>query len=311
MRNLIIIPLYIALTGCPASHEQPETVSSKPADKEPAYAITTMPADPDPALWVLKDEDTTVYLFGTVHILKPGLSWFDEAIKTAFDESDELVVEMIEPDPAAMMGLVNEIAIDKSGVALRDKLSAEDRIKFETAMKKINMPVAAFDPLDPWFASVTMSIIPLTQAGYDTGSGAEDTLRQEAKVRKIKIIGLETVRQQLSFFDDLPEDVQISFLNFTVESIDEVTAGMENMVAHWALGNVDELGELMNAGFNEQIIYDKILVERNANWANWLEKRMDKPGTVFVAVGAGHLAGDESLQAQLAKKGLVSKRIEY
>ncbi len=303
---LLSLPFLFGLAAC-----QPEPPQSAGNSAPQVTEIATIPDDPDPALWVLKDEDTTIYLFGTVHILKPGLSWFDEAIKDAFDASDELVVEMIEPEPAEMMKIVSELAIDTTGVPLRDKLDAEDRTKYEAAMTSLELPLNAFDPLDPWFASVSMSLVPLMKSGYDTNSGVEDALTSSAKARNMKIVGLETPRQQLGFFDNLPEDVQIRFLNFNVSSIGEMADGMENMVAHWANANISALAELMNAGLEEKILYETLLSNRNANWAVWVDDRMDEPGTVFMAVGAGHLAGDASLQAQLKKRGFQVERIEY
>lgn len=303
---LFIVPIFLGLAACEAT--SPRSAGDAAPQKT---EIATIPEDPDPALWVVKDEDTTIYLFGTVHILKPGLTWFDEAVKEAFDASDELVVEMIEPDPAAMMKIVNDMAIDKTGVSLRDKLSEEDRADYEAALTSLNLPVAAFDPLKPWFASVSLSLVPLMKSGYDTNSGVEDALTSRAKARNMKIIGLETPEQQLGFFDNLPEDVQIRFLNFNVDTIDEMADGMENMVAHWANANITALAELMNAGLEEKILYETLLSNRNANWAVWVDERMDQPGTVFMAVGAGHLAGETSLQAQLKKRGLKAKRVKY
>jgi uncharacterized protein YbaP (TraB family) len=308
--SALLLPLYLSLTGCPAILAETASAGSN-ATEAITDKTAVMPDDPDPALWVIRDEDTTIYLFGTVHILRPGMSWFDEAVKDSFDASDELVVEMIKPAPAAMVKIVNDLAIDKTGISLRDKLTAEDRAAYEAALTKLNLPVAAFDPLDPWFASVNLSLIPLMRNGYATDQGVEDELLAQAAARAITITGLETPEQQLGFFDNLPEDVQIRFLNFTVETIDEAADGMEQMVAEWANANVEELGELMNAGLEDRIIYETLLVNRNATWTEWISERMNRPGTVFIAVGAGHLAGESSVQAFLAKKGLVAERIEY
>ena len=308
--NGLLLPLYLSLTACPATPDDTASAGSDAAP-ETVTAPAVLPDDADPALWVIKDEDTTIYLFGTVHILKPGMTWFDEAVKDGFDASDELVVEMIKPDAAVMAKIVADLAIDKTGVSLRDKLAAEDRADYEAALTNLGMPVAAFDPLDPWFASVNLSLIPLMRNGYDANQGVEDELLAHAKARKITITGLETPEQQLGCFDNLPEDVQIRFLNFTVDTIDEAADGMEQMFAEWANANIDALGELMNAGLEDKILYEALLVNRNAIWAEWVDQRMAQPGTVFLAVGAGHLAGESSLQALLAKKGIVAERIEY
>jgi uncharacterized protein YbaP (TraB family) len=285
------------------------SVAAEEADK--TYVPPVMPDDPDPALWVISDDDTTIYLFGTIHLLKPGLTWFDEAVKTAFDSSEELVIEMIQPAPAEMVKIVNDLAIDKSGISLRDKLTPDDRAHYEQTMTDLSLPVGSFDPLDPWFASVNLSLMPLLKSGYDSNQGAEKSLVAEAEARGLKIVGLETPRQQLGFFDNLPEEVQIRFLNFTVDSIKESAEGMNAMVAHWANADVDALAEMMNAGLEDKILYETLLVNRNANWAEWVAKRMKEPGTVFLAVGAGHLAGTDSLQAFLAKKDYTAERIEY
>ena len=306
----LLLPLFLSLTACPAPADESASAGSN-AVAVPADQPATMPDDADPALWVIRDEDTTIYLFGTVHILKPGMTWFDEAVKDSFEASDELVVEMIKPDPAAMAKVVGDLAIDKTGISLRDKLTATDRAKYEATLTRLNLPVASFDPLDPWFASVNISLIPLMRNGYASAQGADDELQAQAAARSIRVTGLETPEQQLGFFDNLPEDVQIRFLNFTIDTIDEAADGMEQMVVEWANAHVDELGELMNAGLEDKIIYDTLLVNRNISWAKWVEQRMKRPGTVFMAVGAGHLAGDSSLQSVLAKKGLVAKRVEY
>ena len=304
----LVLTVLLALPACQTMpQESAGSAVVAAAEKPPAV----MPEDADPALWLIRDEDTTIYLFGTVHILKPGMTWFDEAVKDSFEASDELVIEMIKPDPTVMMKIVNDLAIDKTGVSLRDKLAAEDRTHYEETLTRWTVPVAAFDALDPWFASVNLSLIPLMRSGYATDQGVEEALLSHAAARKIAITGLETPEQQLGFFDNLPEEVQIRFLNFTVDTIDGAAEGMEQMVIEWANGNVDALGELMNAGLEDRILYETLLVNRNKSWADWVEQRMQQPGTIFLAVGAGHLAGDSSLQALLAKKGLVAKRIEY
>jgi uncharacterized protein YbaP (TraB family) len=310
LSTALLLPVCLSFAACAPSQDKTLNASHD-IIAEPVAVPATIPDDPDPALWVIKDEDTTIYLFGTVHILKPGMTWFDEAVKESFDASDELVIEMIKPDPAVMAKLVTELAINKSGISLRDKLSPDDRVAYESTMTKIGMPVAAFDPLDPWFASVNLSLIPLMRNGYAADQGVEDALLSHAKARAIKITGLETPEQQLGFFDNLPEDVQIRFLNFTVNTIDDAADGMEQMVAEWANANIDALGALMNAGLEDKILYETLLVNRNITWAEWVGQRMEQPGTIFLAVGAGHLAGESSLQALLTKKGIVVERIEY
>ncbi|KRC81047.1 polysaccharide biosynthesis protein GumN [Sphingomonas sp. Root241] len=268
--------------------------------------------DADPALWVVKDADTTIYLFGTVHVLKPGLGWFDEGVKAAFDKSDELVLEMVEPDAATMQGLIMKTALNPEGPTLTEKLPADKREAYAKAMTDVGVPAAALDRFDPWFAAVTLSIAGLPKLGYDPESGAERTLTTAAKAANKQVIGLETAEQQLGYFDNLPEPLQVKFLVSTVEDYPRMATELDKMIASWSAGDPETLGKTMNEELADTPELAKVLLaDRNARWADWIEQRLQKPGTVFVAVGAGHLAGAESVQAQLAKHKLTVTRVAY
>jgi uncharacterized protein YbaP (TraB family) len=268
--------------------------------------------DADPALWVVKDADTTIYLFGTVHVLKPGLSWFDEAVKAAFDKSDELVLEMLEPDTATMQGLIMKTALNPAGPTLTEKLPADKREAYAKAMTDVGVPAAALDRFDPWFAAVTLSLAGLPKLGYDPESGAERTLTTAAKAANKQIVGLETAEQQLGYFDNLPEPLQVKFLVSTVDDYPKMAAELDKMIASWSAGDPETLGKTMNEELADTPELAKVLLaDRNARWADWIEQRLQKPGTVFVAVGAGHLAGAESVQVQLAKHKLTATRVAY
>lgn len=268
--------------------------------------------DADPALWVVKDADTTIYLFGTVHVLKPGLSWFDEGVKAAFDKSDELVLEMLEPDTATMQGLIMKTALNPEGPTLTEKLPADKREAYAKAMTDVGVPAAALDRFDPWFAAVTLSLAGLPKLGYDPESGAERTLSTAAKAASKQVIGLETAEQQLGYFDNLPESLQIKFLVSTVDDYSRMATELDKMIASWSAGDPETLGKTMNEELADTPELAKVLLaDRNARWADWIEQRLQKPGTVFVAVGAGHLAGAESVQAQLAKHKLSATRVAY
>ncbi len=277
-----------------------------------AQAPSSGTVDADPALWVVKDADTTIYLFGTVHILKPGLSWFDEAVKTAFDASDELVLEMIEPDQETMQKLMTSKGIDPDGPPLSQKLAEPARANYIKAMADLGVPYQAFEAMKPWMASITLGILPLGKLGYDLNSGAEKVLTRAATQAGKKLGQLESAEQQLGFFDSLPEDKQIAFLNSTVDEIPTLGTEMEKMDRAWAKGDPAALAVLMNDSLEKTPELAKILlIDRNARWATWIDKRMAAPGTVFIAVGAGHLAGKGSVQDQLKTYRIRAKRIKY
>ncbi|SEH11412.1 hypothetical protein SAMN05428974_0216 [Sphingopyxis sp. YR583] len=301
-------------TGCAIAALAPVALFSAHAAEPAAPTTTAAPTtDADPALWVLKDEDTTIYLFGTVHVLKPGLSWFDEAVKTAFDTSDELMLEIVMPeDQAAVAKEMMPLAIDQSGKTLSSRLDPDQLKAYEAALASLGITPAQFDMFEPWFPAMTLSVLPLTKLGYDPEQGAEKLLTSAAKKAGKPVSGLETLGQQLGFFDTLPEAQQVAFLNSVVRDLDKLGPQLDKMVALWAKGDPDGLAVTMNESLAATPELAKTLLwDRNARWADQLKARMDQPGTVFVAVGAGHLAGEKSVQDYLKARGVTVKRVEY
>lgn len=300
--HLTLRPFAAALSALAIALAAPACAQDAPA-----------PKDADPALWVVKDEDTTVYLFGTIHVLKPGLGWFDEAVKTAFDRSGEVVLELVAPDPAAMQGLVMSTGVAPAGTPpLTERLPQGKRAAFTKAVTDLGLPETALDKFRPWLAATQLSVAPLQKLGYESANGPEEVLTAAAKAAGKPVTGLETAEQQLGFFSSLSEPAQLRFLESTVDELPEVATTIDRMVGTWSAGDPDALAREMNDALRDSPeVAQKLLVDRNKSWAGWIKERMAKPGVVFMAVGAGHLAGADSVQAQLAAGGLKAERIRY
>lgn len=302
----------IVFSAFPAAAQDAPTEAPaevKALDPVPVPPVATK--DADPALWVVKDDDTTIYLFGTVHILKPGLGWFDEGVKTAFDTSDKLVLEMVEPPQAETQALFMKLAMDQTGKTLRSKMTDADRAIYEAAVTKVGLPAAGLDPFDPWAAAVTVSVMAMQAKGFDVNSGAEKQLTAAAKAANKPISGVETIEFQLGVFDSMSESEQIKFLIETAKEIDKIDVTMDKMVDLWATPDPEGLAVLMNEGLTSPVLYRSLLTNRNANWARWISEQMAKPGTTFMAVGAGHLSGTTSVQNLLSAYGLSAQRVAY
>lgn len=260
-----------------------------------------------PALWSLSDEDTTIYLFGTIHVLPEGETWYDARIASAFDSSEELVFEIAMDDMEGAAQAMAGLAMLPEGQTLRSLMTDENRAEYEAAMEGLGLPAGALDPVEPWAATLNLSMLPLLQAGWQPNSGVEMVLRQRGENKQRG--ALETVEEQVALFDTLPMDAQLELLDSTVENLDRVVSSLDLMKAEWLEGDADALGEIMNAEMDDPELRERLLVNRNRNWVDWLATRLDTPGTVFVAVGAGHLAGDGSVQSLLAERGLTVERI--
>jgi len=270
-------------------------------DTPPAGAV------PGPALWEVADEDTKIYLFGTVHALPQSTTWFDGRIERAFDSADELVTEIDMSSAAGSAQALQSASALPEGQTLRGLMNAEDRQQYEAALVGLGLPVEALDRYEPWFAAMTLSLLPLLRSGYDTQSGVELSLSGRSSEKKHG--ALETIEQQVALFDTLPQEAQLKFLDETVEKLDQATSTLDAMVADWLKGDAVALANLLIDEMTVPVLYDRLLTSRNANWAGWIENRMAQPGTVFIAVGAGHLAGKGSVQDQLKARGLRVKRV--
>lgn len=266
-----------------------------------------------PALWKVADEDTTIYLFGTIHVLPQGIEWYDDRIDSALTGSDLIVTEipMDADSEAAMQQLAVAKGLLPDGTTLRSLLTPDQAAAYEAALTKLGMPEAAFSQFDrfkPWLAGLTLSLLPLMQSGYTAESGVEKVLL--AKVPDKPRDALETAEFQIGIFDGLSQEDQITFLMEAVDGVDEVTPMLDAMVKHWVSGNAEQLAQVMNDGMTDPDLAEALLYSRNASWAEWIDTRLDTPGTVFIAVGAGHLAGSKSVQDYLAAKGIQSVVVE-
>ena len=292
MKKLLALLISFALASCGA-----------PAPKA---------ADADPALWVVKDADTTIYLFGTVHALKPGLSWFDEAVRDAFDKSDSLVLELVLPPDQEMQALIMELGTAQGLPPLSQQIPADEAGKMHAALTSAGQPEGSLDGLEPWLAAVMLANLPVQNAGFDAKDGAEAVLTAAAKSAGKPVIGLETAREQFGYFDRLSMPAQRALLVETLDGMPKSAETLDQIVARWQAGDADGIAKLLNEDLAKSPeLAEALLLTRNRHWADWIAGRMKAPGTVFLAVGAGHLAGGQSVLAELSKRGFTVTRVQY
>ena len=294
-----------------ASLAAPLALAKEPAPAAASAPVAEIAQEPaTPALWKVSDADTTIYLFGTVHALPPGIGWYRGPVAEAFEGSQELVTEIVETDQTAMQQLVIAKALLPDGKSLRPMLEAKRRAALEAALTQYGMPVAAFDRFKPWYAAIALATLPLAKEGLDADNGVDAMLAVKAKALGKQHAGLETPEYQLGLFDGLPAEVQQRYLGEVIRTLPEVKDQLTNIIAAWKSGDAKRLADLINEGEDDPAMLETLLVGRNRNWADWIKARLDKPGTVFVAVGAGHLAGVGNVQDQLKTRGIATTRVQ-
>jgi uncharacterized protein YbaP (TraB family) len=242
------------------------------------------PSAAEPAMFVVRDADTTIYIFGTFHALDGRSQWFGNHVKDAFEQSNELVLETVIPEgPQAA----------QPGPGFRPP---------------------SVTPSASFLATTRMAINAGRSQGMQVGNGADMVLRHHAEAEGKPVEGLETLQFQLDMFNRMPATQPVAAPRpgqpVAGSPMLSLSRAMAEMQAAWKRGDqsvfVNMLGQLKTASPET---YRMMFTERNARWADWIRARMQTPGTVFVAVGAGHLAGEDSLLVRLAERGIPSQRV--
>jgi uncharacterized protein YbaP (TraB family) len=250
-------------------------------------AVQPSPIPAEPAMFVVRDADTTVYIFGTFHALDGQSQWFGDKVRDAFEQSNELVLETLIPEGPGPIALPNP---------------------------RFRPP--SVTPSASFLATTRMAISAGKSQGMQVGNGADMVLRHIAEAEGKPVEGLETLQLQLDMFNRMPAAAPVPAAAPRVgepvagAQMESLSKAMADMQSAWKRGDqtvfVRMLDQLNTASPDT---YRMMFTERNARWADWIRARMQASGTVFVAVGAGHLAGKDSLLVRLAERGIPSQRV--
>ena len=269
------------------------------------------PQTAKPALWQVSDADTTIYLFGTIHLLPSDLKWRTPKLDQALTSSQELVVETIIDDknPAKLMSAMASIGLAKGLPPIVERVPPAKRVALRAAIKKSGVPETAYNAMKTWMAAFLL----LSNQFRDMGlsGGVEGVLRNDFIASNKPIGELETNVEQLSFFDRLPEAAQRNLLEGALEENTTVKRDFGGMLDAWSRGDVKGIAKTFDHDLSTSPeLRDSLIRQRNANWSKWIERRMTQPGAVLIAVGAGHLAGPHSVLEMLKKDGYKIQRVE-
>jgi uncharacterized protein YbaP (TraB family) len=223
------------------------------------------------------------------------------------------VVETIidEKNPQAFAAELARLSIRPGLPPIVSRVAPAKQAALRAAIAKSGIPEAALNNMETWAAAFALLQLQFKELGVSGTDGVELALRQAFLTAGKRVEQLETNSQQLGFFDALSEASQRELLEGAVETPAAAKQQFDAMLAAWMSGDVNAIGRTFNAEFqNSPDLKEVLLKRRNANWAWWLHSRLGQPGTVFVAVGAGHLAGEDSVVELLKKRGLRVKRVQ-
>lgn len=263
-------------------------------------------------LWKVTSTNGTLYLQGSVHILKADNYPLAPAIEKAYDACDAVVLEtdikkMSSPE---MQSLIRASATLPEGQSIRQLLDAETFEKLEKACAESGIPSALVEGLKPWYASMLLAMVQMQGMGCDPDYGLDKYFHTKAAADGKKLIALETVEFQIALFESLAKEDPNEFVSRALTDLKTLKADFDSVEKAWTTGDIDALGKLLFKSFEGYPdSYKRFVTSRNATWLKTIETLMKEPDTHMVVVGAGHLPGKEGLFELLAKQGYTLEQL--
>jgi uncharacterized protein YbaP (TraB family) len=266
-----------------------------------------------PLLYAVRDRDSTIYLYGTVHVRPRGADWANARVRAAIDESSEVWTElMMNPETdARTQQLAMQLGRAPQGRPLSSWLTPEENASLNEVTTRLGLPQGALEPFQPWMAALTLTLVPLMQAGYDPQSGVDRQLDAYADSAGKTMRALETPEQQLNFFAGMSDELQREMLREGIEESGNVAEMIGQMTTSWERGDERALANAVVEETRREYpeLYQTLFVERNNAWMEELTREMEGSGVDFVAVGAGHVIGRDGLAAQFRARGYRVERV--
>jgi len=272
-----------------------------------AVTLAAVPAAAQPPIWIVRRGASTVILFGSIHLLPTGLDWRPPALTAALAKADELVFELpidLATDAQAVR-LSRRRGVFKPSDRLAAHLTAEQQARLDRVATFLSASPAALDRMRPWLAEISLSLLADAKEGAVASQGVEEQIQGLAP-STARRRAFETVEQQIGFLAGAPATDQIASLDETLHEIEERPDVYRRMVAEWMSGDLaglqtEALDPLQRVS---PALYRRLITDRSRRWAGALRLRLDRPGTVVVIVGVGHLIGPAGVPALLRAKGL-------
>jgi len=285
MKLCCVIWLALALAACPA------------LAAEDGHLLS---------MWRIDGARNSIYLLGSIHMLREKDYPIPSAIYKAYEEAETLIMEidMDDIDPVAEQAIATELGLIQDGRALRDLMGPEQYAEAESLAEDLQIPLQLLEKSEPWYAAINVEMMMLMRIGFNPMHGVEFHLSEFAQRDNKEILGLETTRQQLEFLDNLSPEVQRDMLIQTMSNSMELTEIMDEMINAWYYGDVEYLEKTLLADMQDlEELHETIVVNRNRNWVEKIQKLLNEKDDYLIIVGALHLVGEEGVPHLLSQRG--------
>ena len=259
------------------------------------------------SLWELHGKHNSVFLLGSIHVLRPADYPLDPAVMRAYASSKSLVMEinLADMDLEQLQGEMMASAMLPEGKSLPEVLGAKRYARAETLAREVGVELSTFDQFAPWFAAEAISQLQLMQLGFQPTSGVEMYFLERARSDGKSVAGLETVRDQIALFEGLSMDAQAEYLVSSLEQAHELPKQVDDMVHAWQRGDTAWFDDQMRSELGrDPALYQSVLAARNRKWIPKIEALLNDDKNYLVIVGTGHLVGRNSVIDLLKKDGV-------
>ena len=283
-----------------------------------AAQATDIPADtaaamsPRPLMWVIRDADTTLYLFGSIHVMKDGVPWLTPRIQQRFDSADTLWEELPNVDDTQALVAAAQPYLVNPANDMTAGLTPDEIVKLDTLLAPYGLASRRLMGVRKWAVGLILLQKQISALGFDSQQGVDVTLAHQARAAGKPIRGLETADQQMRFLVPANADEDLAALRDTLTDADDTPHLLNELLTAWEAGDETTLErDLIDKEKAENPVeYQRVIVERNVNWVPQIEAMLHEKGTAFVTVGTAHLIGPDSVISLLKKDGIVATKVD-
>ena len=274
--------------------------------------LSSLTAHAGSPVWSIHGDHNTVYLAGSVHLLKANDSRLPAAFDRAYGGSKALVMELdiSKVDQMEMAGWMMEHGMLKDGTTLRATIGEDRYRRVSAEAQRLGVPMEAADMLQPWALGLQLLEMQYMQLGFDAQQGVEQQLQHRAQADGKPISGLETMDEQLGVLQGMSSPDQARFLDMVVTEMHDVESETQSVVTAWRTGDAAKLAALLSDEYKSfPALYRLLVTERNKRWVPQIEKLLHGNQDYFVVVGALHLVGDGGLLDLMRRDGYKAESV--
>jgi uncharacterized protein YbaP (TraB family) len=258
------------------------------------------------SLWRVTSKDNTVYLLGSLHLLREENYPLSNVIEKAFEESKVLVLEVdlgVTSDPTTQLMMLTK-GMFSQGQSLEKSLNKNTYSLARDKVRELGMDITMFNAFKPWYFALTLSTLKLQSLGFNPAYGVDYYFYRKAKTSEKQILGLETLEYQLNLLDKMSSPYQDLLVYQTLRDLETIEKEMNTIVHAWVSGDIITLEKKLLENFLDYPdLYELLVVKRNKNWISRIQTFLAKKDIHMIVVGAGHLVGKDGLLELLVAKG--------